>query len=440
MKKILSLFIILLLPLLLSAQQNWKAIVRYDKQAAKAQLTERLQKYAAQGSHASPSANTRPTTKEQLAFGKMLVKELKHIGATNVQISKEGVVQADIPTTSTKKLPTLAVVAHYDTTPDSIAMHPQLVAKYTGGDIVLDRNSNTRLTEANSNQLLRAHGHDFVTSAGKAPFGADAKAGLAIAITLADYLLGNTAVQHGPIKLLFLPDSGTHQGAETADIKGLQAQYAYVLDGKDQGELVTSNFAGRNFTAVFVGRRDIALANAIHSTFTDNLLMASDFHTLLPRQRRPETTSGSRGYIMVDSILTQGEKSTVTGHIRAFTEQDLNDLTRQVQQAFDTVKAMNPNRKNADLILKDQFHNAEAKLPVVMLQQLEAAMRQEDIQPKRISVRDNTDAAVLTSRGLPATSVFTGVFHGKESLEYADVDVMEASLRSLMTLLSSWPE
>ena len=429
-----------LLPMALSAQQNWKAVVRYDKQAAKTQMTERLQKYAAQDSHASPSASTRPTTKEQLAFGKMLVKELKHVGAANVQISKEGIVTAEIPATSTKKLPTIALVAHLDTTPDSVAERPQLHAKYTSGDIVLDRAANLRLTEANSTQLLRAHGHDFVTSAGNAPFGADGKAGLSIIITLADYLLGNTAVQHGPIKLVFLPDSSTHNGAQDVNIDALGAQYAYVLDGQDLGEITTANFAGRGFTAVFVGRRDITLAHAIHSTFTDNLLMASDFHTLLPRQRRPENTSGSRGYIMVDNILTQGEKSTVTGYIRAFSDSDMSDLNHQVTQAFETVKAMNPNRKNATLAFEDQFQNAQKQIPAVMLQNLETALRQEDVQSKRISVRDNTDAAVLTSRGLPAVSVFTGVFHAKEPLEYADVDVMEAALRGLLTTLTDWPE
>ncbi|MBO7238606.1 MAG: hypothetical protein J6U96_04965, partial [Elusimicrobiaceae bacterium] len=49
------------------------------------------------------------------------------------------------------------------------------------------------------------------------------------------------------------------------------------------------------------------------------------------------------------------------------------------------------------------------------------------------SVRNNTDFAVLTTRGLPAVGVFTGVFHGGEPLEYTDIDIMEAALRGLLT-------
>ena len=46
MKKLALLLVCVLCPFMLYAQENWKAFLRYDKQKAKADLTEYLQKYA----------------------------------------------------------------------------------------------------------------------------------------------------------------------------------------------------------------------------------------------------------------------------------------------------------------------------------------------------------------------------------------------------------
>ena len=439
MKRTILLFVCALLPLTVLAEQNWKAVLRYDKQATKSTLAQRLKEYAAQDSHAQQNAVSVPSTKQQLAFAKNLAKQLKHMGASRVQVSKTGIVTADIPSTINKSAPVLALVAHLDTPAQTVAQTPQLHAKYTSGDIVLDKSKNISLTEQNSSQLLRAHGHDFLTSDGSVSFGAHTKAGLTIAMTLADYLLGHTSLQHGLIKIVLLPDAPSHAGAEALDPKQLGADYALILDGNDLGEIATANFSGKKFNVVFEGNRDIPLGQAVSSAFADNLLMAADFYTLLPRHFRPETTAGMQGYIIVDDIVTRGNRSTLSGHLRAFAEPDLQSLTQQVQQAFSTVKAMYPKRTAAELSFEEQFQNAQAQIPPSFISALESALRQEDIQPKRISVRDNTDFAVLTLKGLPALSLFTGVFHAAEPLEYVDVDVMEASLRATMAFLLSAP-
>ncbi len=440
MKKIILLGCLCVLPLSALARENWKAFVRYDKQSAKAALSKQLEKYAQVDSHAALQTDHSPSTKQQLSFAKAIAKDFKQLGAAQVQVSKHGIVTASIPATSTTAMPTLALVAHLDIPPQARAQRPQLHDKYTKGNIVLNKESQLALTENNSPQLLRAHGHDFLTSDGTAAFGADSKAGLAILITLADYILGNPSLQHGPIKLVVLPDAPSHAGAEALDISALQADFAIVLDGTDIGEITTGNFSGRSFTVTFDGRRDIPLGQAISTSFADNLLMASDFHTLLPRHFRPESTSGKQGYITIDNIFTQGNRSTLTGHIRAFTTPDIENLTQQVTQAFNTIKAMYPKRTGAELTFQDQFHNAQPQIPLSWVVLLEKTMKAQDIQPKRISVRNNADFAVLTNRGLPAVSLFTGVFHGGEPLEYTDIDIMEAALRTLLELVTSSPE
>jgi len=439
MKKIILILAGLFLPWMLCAQSNWKAIVRYDKQTAKTDLSNRLQKYAQIDSHAQPNTSAVPSSKQQLSFAKSLVKELKHIGAANVQVSKTGIVTADIPATQNATVPVLALIAHLDAPAQAQAQTLQNHAKNTSDFIVLDKEKNINLDMLNSPQLLQTRGHDLLTSNGTAAFGVESKAGLAILMTAADYLLGNTTIPHGLIKIVLLPDSFSHAGAQALDIAKLGADYALVLDGAGKGSIAAENFSGRSFSVVFNGRRDIARGEAIRSSFTDNLMMASDFHTLLPRYARPETTSGMQGYIWVDNIVTQDNRSTITGKIRAFKDADLEQLSKQVQQIFNTVKSMYPRNTGAEITFTDEFKNVQANIPTAWTQTIKNALEQEDIPAQYTAVRDQTDFAVLTTRGLPAISLFTGAFHGGNSLEYADVDIMAASLRGVMAILTANP-
>lgn len=440
MKTLFAVLGSLLLPLCLCAQQNWKAVMRYDKQDAKTKLAEHLSEYVTYDTQASSQTDQIPSTKGQLSFAKALAKELKRIGAQNVQTSKQGVVTAEIPATTAKPTPVIALMASLDTaeTLSGKDIKPQTHEKYRGGDIVIDKENNLRLSEYNSPQLLQARGHDIMTASGSTLLGAESKAGIAIIMTLADYLLGNPSIEHGRIKIVFSPDSTTHRGIAALDIPALGADYAYSVAGANTGEIITENFSGRCFTAVFHGKRDVPAGQAMQSDFADNLLMASDFHTLLPRQRRPENTSARRGFILVDSINTMADTSTVTGIIRAFNDEEMQELSNLVQQSFTTAKSLNPKNKGAELTFQDQFKNAQAFIPASVIQTLENAMRQEDIQPKQIALRGRNDATFLSAHQLPTVNVFAGTFNPASQLEYADIDVMEASLRTLISTAVNW--
>lgn len=429
MKKLSLLMLAFCLPLALSAAPNWKAVMRYDKQKTKTALTDRLVKYAAY--------NTQDA-KGQAAFAKVLAKELKQIGASGVAVSKAGIVTAEIPATSSKPAPGILLAAAMNTPAGAPGtnVRPQVHTKYMGGDIVLSETEKIR--EYDYPQLLAAHGHDIITASGGTQLGAAGKAGIAVIMTLADYLLGNTAIDHGPVKIAFVPDA--FRGGEKIDASALKADYTYVAQGGNMGEYAAENFGGRAFTVVFEGNIPADPGRVNAASFADNLLMMSDFHTLLPRHRRPENTAGQRGFVWISSITHEGARSSAHGIIRAFTETEMNELSALVTQAFNTVKAMNPARKDARLEFTDEFQNPAAQLPAQLSAQLEQAMREEEITPKAVSVRANTLAGQLTAQGLPALSVFTGVFGEGNATEYADVDVMEGSLRTLASLLSARPE
>lgn len=440
MKKLYTVLICTLLPMCALAQQNWKAVMRYDKQNAKQALSERLSKYVTYETTADKTAGKVPSSKGQIVFGKALAKELKSIGAKNVKISKTGIVTAEIPATTTRAVPTLALLAHLDTS-DALSgkdVVPQLHTKYRGEDIILHPGQNVLLTSEHSPQLSQARGHDIMTASGHTLLGADNKAGIAIIMTLADYLLGHTDIEHGTIKIAFTPDEEPATGIQTLHLPSFAADYAYLVKGAHLGETIVENFNERSFIATFNGKREGTIGTAFNSAFADNLMMASDFHTLLPRHLRPETTSGKQGFIFVHSIQTQGNQSVLKGHIRAFTKEELEELTATVRQSFDTVKAMNPKNTGMELSFADQHKNMKEILPAQLHQVLQEAMIAEEVTPRPISTRKHTDAVFLSFNGLPATTVFSGVFNTQTHLEYADIDIMEASLRTLISTATQW--
>lgn len=442
MKKLLAVCCCACLPLCAAAGPNWKAVMQYDKQTAKEDLTQRLERYVGYNTQADAHPQNVPSTKGQLSFAKALGKELKQIGAENVSVSKSGVVTATIPATTGHAPPVIALLAHLDTYPglSGADVKPQLHAKYNGGDILINKEQDLRLTEYNSPQLLQARSHNLLTASGGTLLGADGKAGIALIMTLADYLLGNRSIAHGTIQIAFLPDTENGKVLQNFDPASLGATYAYMVDGAHVGEIVTENFASRTFTAVFEGNRSADPGQAMNAAFADNVLMASDFHTLLPRHLRPETTSGTRGYIWVQSILQQEDTSTILGQIAAFTPQEMQELTQAVTQAFNTVKAMNPKLVQADLSFTDEYTNAKDSLPAPLLTVLQQAMRDEDIKPRPVSARRGTNNALLCAKGLPTVEVFSGVFNKHTALEYADIDVMEAALRTLISTAEGWAD
>ncbi|HAM42380.1 MAG TPA: peptidase T, partial [Elusimicrobia bacterium] len=350
------------------------------------------------------------------------------------------IVTGEIPATSANASPVVAFLAHMDTALEASGkdVKPQVHKNYQGGDIVINAEKKLVINPANSAQLARARGHDIITASGGTLLGADDKTGVAVIMTMVQYLYDHPELEHGLIKVAFTPDEEVGTGAEKMDVAAFGADYAYTLDGSDLGQLTDETFNAKAFTAVFKGLRAVHPGEAMNSAFADNLLMASDFHTLLPRQSRPENTAGRRGFILVDSIVTNGDESTVKGIIRAFTDEEMQGLVNEVTRAFNTVKAMNYKGTGFELTFEDQYKNMKTVLPAQVVNLAEMAMRQEDITPNRMAARGGTDGSTLSFMGLPTPDIFAGQYNLHSEREYADVDVMEASLRTVIRLITLW--
>lgn len=413
----------LLCPLALFAQNlDWKAAASYTKSPAKEALSTRLTDYTEQDTN---------TANNQQKFAKNLVKELRSYGWSATQ-EKNGLVWLTIPTNVKADIPEVLFVARTDDTATHVVA--QLHKNYKGGEVTIQQDPRVALDTYNSPQLTRAYGHDLMTASGKSALGAGTKSGVAIAMQIAQFLDKYPALSHGPVALAFAPGE---EALKTLAAKKANTPYVYTLEGTERGEITDQIFTVKRFFISFDGNRRIPVGQANNSAFTDNLLIASDFHSLLPRANRPETTSGERGFIYVDKIAHQADHTDISGVVQAFSKQEVDRLSAEVTRAFNTTKAMYNKATNFSLTWKEEQKNIHDVLPQPPLLLAEQAMRTEEITPKRTAARTQTTSAFLTANGLPAYALFTGHYNDHTDREYADIDEMEDALRTAMQLLSS---
>ena len=103
-------------------------------------LAERFMRYVSVDTQSDPESNTHPTTEKQKDLSRLLFKELRGMGLTEVETDEYGYVYATLPSnTSKKNVPAVCFCAHMDTAPDCSGTNvkPILHRYYNGEDIVL---------------------------------------------------------------------------------------------------------------------------------------------------------------------------------------------------------------------------------------------------------------------------------------------------------------
>src|SRR6185503_9253548 len=103
------------------------------------ELEERLVRYVRIDTQSDERSTTSPSTDNQYDLLRLLVEELRAIGAEDVRLTDYGAVLATIPATTQRPVPTIALLAHVDTAPAFAAtgVKPIVHRAYAGGDIHL---------------------------------------------------------------------------------------------------------------------------------------------------------------------------------------------------------------------------------------------------------------------------------------------------------------
>src|SRR5213082_579232 len=405
-------------------------------------VTERFLRYVAIDTQSDPASATCPSTEKQKDLGRLLVRELKAIGIRDAHLDEHGYVYATIPANTGKNVPVICFCSHMDTSPDCSGKNvkPQIVKDYRGGDIVLPADPTQVIRAAEHPALAEQIGNDIITTDGTTLLGADNKAGLAEIMDAAHFLINHREVKHGVIKILFTPDEEIGRGVDKVNLKKLDADFAYTIDGETAGNIEDETFSADAGTLTIEGvstHPGFAKGKMEHA-----IKIAAGIVERLPRGScSPETTEGKEGFLHPIGISGALEKATLSFIVRDFTDEGLKEKEALLEGIVKEVMKGFP-RSTCRLEIKQQYRNMKRVIdhhPQVVDNAMEA-IRRAGLKPVKASVRGGTDGSRLSFMGLPCPNIFAGehAFHSR--LEWVSRQDMERAVQTIVHLAMIWEE
>lgn len=399
-------------------------------------------RYVQVDTQSDPNSPSQPSTPKQKDLSRILVTELHAIGITDALLDEHGYVYATIPATTTKDVPVLCYCSHVDTAPDCSGTNvvPILHKAWDGSDIVLPHDNSVVISTREHPYLAERIGDDIITASGHTLLGADDKAGVAIIMDLANYLMQHPEVKHGKIRILFTPDEEIGRGVAAVNMEQLGAHYGYTLDGGERGHLEGETFSANAATVTFNGisaHPGYAKGKMVHA-----IKVAAAFVDMLPKEEWcPETTEGMQGFVHPVAIEGGLEKATVQFIVRDFDTAQLAVHEARLKALAEAAVAQFPGA-SMTFAVKEQYRNMKEILDTCphVVDYAGEAYQRAGITPVRMSIRGGTDGSRLSFMGLPCPNLFTGEMGIHSRQEYVSVQDMQKAVEALVHLSQIWEE
>ena len=406
-------------------------------------VAERLMRYVQIDTQSDPTSTTHPTSEKQKDLSKLLYRELRGMGLTDVETDAYGYVYATIPSNTDKKnIPAICFCAHVDTAPDCSGYNVKPIHHryYDGADIVLPDDVTQVLTMTESPYLKEHINHDVITASGLTLLGGDDKSGVAVIMEAALYFMQNPVIKHGPIKILFTPDEEVGKGTAKVDMQKLGAQFGYTLDGGDAGSLEDETFSADAATITINGV--IVHPGYAKDKLVNALKIAGAVLDALPKNEwSPETTSAKEGFIHPVAVNGIAEKATLQFIVRDFTLTGLQQHHERLKKIAEDVVA-GFTGATMEYTATEQYRNMKEILdqyPQVVAY-AEEAIQRSGIKVIKESIRGGTDGSRFSYIGMPCANIFTGMQNIHSKLEWIGTKDMAKAAETVVHLCMIWEE
>ena len=402
-------------------------------------LVDRFDRYVKVETTAVEETDKYPSSEGQLELGKILMGEMKELRLMDVAAHEGGIVMGTIPG-NVDGAPTIAWLAHMDTSPDASGkdVKPQIVRNYDGKDITLPGDKTKVILTSETKGMTELKGKTLITTDGTTLLGADDKAGVAVIMTAAAHLQSNPDIKHGPIRVCFTCDEEVGRGCDKVDIKKIDARCAYTLDGEGEGGIENETFSADMATVTITGKN-------IHPGFADGVMinairLAGLFISRLPWQRlAPETTSDRDGFLHPYAIEGGVPEAKIRILLRSFVTDELAEQAKILENVAASILAEYPKAK-IEINVQKQYRNMIEHLnnEPRAVEMAEKAVRNAGLTPVFQSIRGGTDGSRLSEMGLPTPNLSVGMHNFHSPLEFACVEQMENSFKVLIELAKLW--
>lgn len=404
-------------------------------------VLRRLLKYVTYETTSNPDSTACPSTPGQLVLGRALCEEMKSIGIADARMDENGYVYGTIPATEGCQAPAIAFVAHLDTSPAASGkdVKPRVIENYDGKDIVLNEAQNIVMPVAKYPELTWYQGQTLVVTDGTTLLGADDKAGIAEIMTMAEILLKNPEIEHGEVKLVFMPDEEIGRSADRTDLKAIGAKFGYTVDSTWLGRIQFENF---NAASARVTVNGFATHPASAKGKMKNAQkVAMEYHQMLPKWMVPECTAGYEGFIHLESMSGTVKSAEITYAIRDFETDKFQQMKTIMEKAAEYLNALY-GQDTVRVEIRDQYYNMRERIRPHMhlVDTAVEAMRLAGAKPEILPIRGCTDGVFLTFKGLPCPNLSTGALNLHSVYEYACVESMNAMAEVLLHIVKLYAE
>lgn len=403
-------------------------------------VLERFLNYVVVETTSDPYAESFPSTKSQLDFGRTLMEEMKELGLTDVTQDEYGYVFGTIPSTVPDyRGKILGLIAHMDTAYAASGKNikPRIIKNYDGAEIVLNAEKKIVMKPEDFPSLKQYVGQDLIVTDGLTLLGGDDKAGVAEIMTAAEYLINHPEIPHGPIRVGFTPDEEIGQGADYFDVKKFGADFAYTVDGGECGELEYENF---NAASAFVDFTGLSIhPGSAKNKMINALLLAMEFQGMMPEAQKPEHTEGREGFIHLEALEGSVEHASGEYIVRDHDFDLFKEKKEYMQRAADYMN-VKYGEGTVSLRMEDSYYNMRQQIEphYFLIENVLKVYEKLDIEPKIQPIRGGTDGSRLSFMGLPCPNLGTGGhnFHGH--FEYVCVQSMEKCVQVLIELVKNF--
>ena len=395
---------------------------------------ERLLKYVKIYTTSDEESKTVPSTSRQFDLAKILVKEMKNIGIEDVKVDDKCYVYGYIKATKGyENKPSIGLIAHMDTAPSACGenVNPKIIENYNGEDVILKEG--TVLSVEKFPHLKKLKGRTLITTDGNTILGADDKAGIAEILTACEHII-NENIPHGKICIAFTPDEEIGRGAENFNVKEFGADFAYTIDGGEEGEISYENF---NAASAKVEIHGVSVhPGSAKNTMINALYVAMEFNSMLPSCERPEYTENYEGFYYLEQMEGNTDKVSMSYILR---DHDSLKFQNKKDIMIKASKIINEKYGENTIVvhIKDQYKNMIEHIKPCMhlIDNAKYAMEKLNITPIIEPIRGGTDGATLSYMGLPCPNLGTGgyAYHGE--YEHITVEGMDISTNIIIEIL-----
>ena len=399
-------------------------------------IEKRFLKYVSFDTQSDESSTTSPSTEKQFDLADFLSEEMQILGVDEVERTDQGIVYGKIYSNTDEPMKAIGFIAHMDTSPDASGhdIHPRIIRSYPGGRIILNEEKKMYLDPETNPELKGLVGDDLITTDGTTLLGADDKAGVAIIMSMVEYICQNRDFKHGDICIAFTPDEEVGRGTENFDVKRFGADYAYTVDGGRIDEFSFENFNAYKADVTITGKS--YHPGDSKGKMVNALTLGRRFDTMLGDNKRPEATEHKEGFYHLHHMEGDVSTTKMTYILRDHDMDNMHDMIHTMQLAASYLNQVNHGHY-IDIDFTLQYKNMIEvinKTPDIVYK-VKQAMINIGLDPIASPIRGGTDGANLSFMGLPCPNLGTGGYNYHGPYEFCSINSMKKGVKLLLELI-----